>query len=579
LLKLNGLLEQTLNRFLMAACGVSLRTLYKTGGNLMRSHRLLIALLLVLSAAPRVARSAEPYWVEPMKKVRARCTGAPGTLALFGDSITVSMAFWAPLRGEPKSMSDEMAQALKVVKAHIRPECWDKWRGPKYGNEGSMTIRWAHENVDRWLKDHNPEVAVIMFGTNDLAALEEKEYEEKTAEVVDRCLKNGTVVILTTPPPRRGLLEKSKRFAAAVRRVAKNKKTPLIDYHAEILKRRPADWDGALPKFKDVKGSEYEVPTLIARDGVHPSYPKAYRDYSEESLRCNGYALRSYLTLLSYAEVIRQVVPSEPRRRGRIKAQAIRPTHFPHRIWAACDFEGRTPDYAWFGPPQRKNIPRYPGNVTALGASAKPYGKFSALMTGINPVPGPRMGKVNQLYLRYFLKGGTDATFQYFSLTREDNNHIHVTDLTEGKWSELTLNFTRDALRNDGSNEPFAEGERMDDFKVFVGKPGDGKKYELFLDDIIFFAEDPRRPAEKEPFPNRVIFLAAFDTGEKEKYWPGDFEIVEKGLPADSYWRVARAVPRKDGKGNGCGCKSTRRGRWASEPSCASATTSRERPP
>jgi hypothetical protein len=170
-------------------------------------------------------------------------------------------------------------------------------------------------------------------------------------------------------------------------------------------------------------------------------------------------------------------------------------------------------------------------------------------MTGINPVPGPRMGKVNQLYLRYFLKGGAEATFQYFSLTREDNNHIHVSGLTEGKWSELTLNFTRDALRNDGSNEPFAEGERMDDFKVFVGKPGDRKMYELFLDDIIFFAEDPRRPAEQEPFPNRVIFLAAFDTGEKEKYWPGDFEIVEKGLPADSYWRVARAVPRKDVKG------------------------------
>jgi hypothetical protein len=35
-------------------------------------------------------------------------------------------------------------------------------------------------------------------------------------------------------------------------------------------------------------------------------------------------------------------------------------------------------------------------------------------------------------------------------------------------------------------------------------------------------------PPEKEPFPNRVIFLAAFDTGPKEKYWPGDFEIVEQ---------------------------------------------------
>ena len=109
------------------------------------------------------------------------------------------------------------------------------------------------------------------------------------------------------------------------------------------------------------------------------------------------------------------------------------------------------------------------------------------------------------------------------------------------------MNFTRDARRNDGSAEAFAEGERMDDFKVFVGKPGDVlpdvKKYGLLIDDVIFFANDPRLPPEPEPFPNRVIFLAAFDTGEKAKYWPGDFEIVEKDLPPDSYWRVARAEP------------------------------------
>jgi hypothetical protein len=238
-----------------------------------------------------------------------------------------------------------------------------------------------------------------------------------------------------------------------------------------------------------------------------------------------------------------------PRKRGSATVEETRPAHFPHRIWAACDFEGRTPDYAWFGPAETKNLPRYPGNVTALGVGERPYKDFSALMTGINPVPGPRMGKLNKLYLRYFLSGGTEATFQYFSLTREDNNHVNVSGLTEGKWSEVTLNFTRDARRNDGSAEPFAEGERMDDFKVFVGKPKDGKKYELFLDDVVFFADDPDRPPEKEPFPNRVVFLAAFDTGPKEKYWPGEFEIVEKDLPRDSYWRVARAVPRKDGKG------------------------------
>src|SRR5262245_43138967 len=179
------------------------------------------------------------------------------------------------------------------------------------------------------------------------------------------------------------------------------------------------------------------------------------------------------------------------RTRGIARVEETRPKTFPHRILATCDFEARTPDFAWFGPPETANLPRYPGNRTALGVKEKPYGTFSALMTGINPVPGPMMGTVNKMYCRYYLKGGTEATFQHFSLSTEDNNHIRVSGLTEGKWSELTINFTRDGQRNDGTpGIPFKKGERMDDLKVFVGKPGDGKEYQLFLDDIIFFDDD-----------------------------------------------------------------------------------------
>jgi hypothetical protein len=244
------------------------------------------------------------------------------------------------------------------------------------------------------------------------------------------------------------------------------------------------------------------------------------------------------------------------RKRGFARAEETRPKSFPHRIWAACDFEGQTPDYAWFGPTETKNIPRYPGNFTALGAHLKAHGKVSARRTGINPVPGPVMGKVNKLYLRYYLEGTSEAVFQHFSLSSNDNNHIRVSGLTQGKWSELALNFSRDGQRNDGTpGVPFKEGERMDDFQVFVGKPGDGKRYTILIDDVIFFAEDPDLPAVAEPFPNRVIFLAAFDTGidakSKPKYWPGDLDIVTKstGAPAGSWWGVARAVPRKKEKG------------------------------
>jgi hypothetical protein len=231
-----------------------------------------------------------------------------------------------------------------------------------------------------------------------------------------------------------------------------------------------------------------------------------------------------------------------------ISASTQPPAAFPHRIWAACDFEGTSPDYGWFGPAETNQIPRYAGNRTALGVGTRPYQTVAGVMTGINPVPGPRMGKENHLFLRYFLSGTTEATFQHFSLTREDNWHVPVKALATNRWSELALNFTRDARRNDGSSEPFVEGERMDDFKVFAGLAANAAQYQLYIDDVIFFANDPALPPEPEPFPNRIIFLAGFDTGEKEKYWPGDFELSERP-PAGGFWRAAKSVPQRGGTG------------------------------
>jgi hypothetical protein len=271
------------------------------------------------------------------------------------------------------------------------------------------------------------------------------------------------------------------------------------------------------------------------------------------SIPCLPLAIAAALALA--VEAAPDEAKSAPSTRGSAKAEGSRPARFPHRIWAACDFEGQTPDYAWFGPAESKNIPAYAGNVTALGSRPGPR-NVSSRMTGVNPVPGPMMGKVNKLCLRYFLKGTTEALFQHFSLSSNDNNHVRVSGLIEGKWSDATVNFTRDGRRNDGTpGVPFKEGERMDDFQLYVGRAGDGKDYQLVIDDVIFFAEDPDLPPEKEPFPNRVIFLAAFDTGidakRKPKYWPGEFDVVtkSKGAPEGSYWGVARAVPRKDGKG------------------------------
>ena len=54
-------------------------------------------------------------WVPAMKKVNAKFSGEQGTLALFGDSMTVSRAFWFGLQSNRKNASADMAKALELV--------------------------------------------------------------------------------------------------------------------------------------------------------------------------------------------------------------------------------------------------------------------------------------------------------------------------------------------------------------------------------------------------------------------------------------------------------------------------------
>ena len=294
-----------------------------------------MSIVLLLAAAmpgwpqdPAGPPAGKPAWHQTASQVHSRFTGRKGTFAQFGDSITVSFAFWTALQGERRGASTEMEQAYRRVERHMLPECWREWKGPEFGSEGGQGIGWARENIDAWLKRLNPETAVLMFGTNDLDELSEDEYRAALRDVARRCLNNGTIVILSTIPPRHNMADKAAAFADAARGVAEELSLPLVDYHAEILKRRPDDWDGGLDKFARYEG--YDVPTLISRDGVHPSAPKRYAgDYSNEGLRSHGFGLRNYLTLMAYAEVIealqRGPQPDAPRPERPAAAVTIRP--------------------------------------------------------------------------------------------------------------------------------------------------------------------------------------------------------------------------------------------------------------
>ena len=49
----------------------------------------------------------------------------------------------------------------------MKKECY-RWKGPEKGNYSGQTAAWGLKNVDRWIAELKPEVALIMFGTNDI---------------------------------------------------------------------------------------------------------------------------------------------------------------------------------------------------------------------------------------------------------------------------------------------------------------------------------------------------------------------------------------------------------------------------
>jgi len=258
-------------------------------------------------------------WVEPMKAVRAKFTGQSGTIAQFGDSITITMAFFVPLQYDIQNLPEDLKDAHAWIRKYVQARCWRGWKGPQFGNEGRTTTDWAMKNMDGWLKALNPEVALIMWGTNDTyQGPKPPQYTDNLRTIVQKCLDNGTIPILYTIPPKGDQAGNPKAtqhvetFVEAARTVAAEKKIPLIDFYKEMMTRQPTNF----------------AKTLLG-DGLHPSYPSQYqRDFSEEGLKNSGYTLRNYLTLKRYYEVHQKVLSqAKPAQAAATEAAPKGPAH------------------------------------------------------------------------------------------------------------------------------------------------------------------------------------------------------------------------------------------------------------
>jgi lysophospholipase L1-like esterase len=257
----------------------------------------LSVLALVLFLPP--VFSAPPDWVKPMREVHAGFTGKAGYVAQFGDSITYSMAFWSPLGwDEPqKYLTQEDGLPGSPAKKRWRDVLHgQRDKGPRFANYSGWRVGQVLKAMDAVLQREKPEMAIIMIGTNDISGGKvPASYAVNLDKVVQKCLAAHCIPILNTIPPRRGRDQAVEQTNQIIRNLARKRKIPLVDYHAEILRLRPGtSWQG----------------TLIAKDGVHPTAGKT-NVYTLENRKNCGYALRNWLNFLAVREVYFRVLHPE----------------------------------------------------------------------------------------------------------------------------------------------------------------------------------------------------------------------------------------------------------------------------
>ena len=269
-----------------------------------RPLALLCALLCSLSTLTAGEwPTPEPVWAPAMTTVNAKFEGSAGHIAQFGDSITYADGFWKPLgwstvedqlRPRPDDGFPKQAVTWTGEKRRWRDTLKGfTGKGPDFGNLSGWKVTDLLKAVPVVLTRDQPEAAIIGIGTNDTGPNGPHEgYRAGLEQVVTLCLEAHCIPILNTIAPKRGCDAGVEKTNAIIREVAAAFSVPLVDYHAEILKRRPGNaWDG----------------TLVSKDGVHPSSGKN-EVFDDENLAKSGYALRNFLNFMLVRELYFRVL-------------------------------------------------------------------------------------------------------------------------------------------------------------------------------------------------------------------------------------------------------------------------------
>lgn len=289
--------------------------------NMSKGVILFVSMVLTLPAARADEKplSQDGDYAPAMTMVAARFKGKPGVVLHIGDSITYSNPYGQWAQGGA-GKTDEDKAILKWMHAGANDDT-DGWYLARFDHPAGVRSYTACSGIrseemlaggkqkmpplKEILEKYQPQMVVLMLGTNDASAKRTVEaFRADMEKAVDLILEHNAICILSTIPPHPGQLDLAKSYNEALRKLARDRSLPLIDYEKEILQRRPNDWNG----------------TLLAKDDAHPTASQGGATSASaptaENLRNSGYLLRGWLSVKKIADV-KKVIDAAPGEEGK----------------------------------------------------------------------------------------------------------------------------------------------------------------------------------------------------------------------------------------------------------------------